>query len=173
MTEYIEVEYEGQTVRQYPDGALRYDNGHFVIKHPGGGPTIDSELSPVYNARKADLKARQQAEFQEEVQRALVSQVAKDGTLPLRKTAGGEVAGWIGNLGAEMRQKTAPKEHGISNYVKVLKEVGQMAGLIEEKKHETLNVDKLALIVTPGTREHVEGLLQKLVAASGDDSSGE
>ena len=39
--------------------------------------------------------------------------------------------------------------------------------LIEEKKNETVNVDKLALIVTPGTREHVEGLLQKLAAASG------
>ena len=173
MPDYIEVEYNGETVREYPDGALRYDNGHFVIKHPGGGPTIDSELSPVYNARKADLKARQQADFRDEVQRALVSQVAKDGTLPLQKTAGGEVASWLGNLGAEMRHKTAPKEHGISNYVKVLKEVGQMAGLIKEKETGTVNVDKLALIVTPGTREHVFGLLQKLAAAGGDSDSGD
>ena len=108
-----------------------------------------------------EKQAQEQEDTQRALQRALVTQIAGAKTAP-------DGMGHLGELlVAELAQETAPKEHGISNYVKALKNYGQMAGLIKEKKHETVNVDKLALIVTPGTREHVEGLLQKLAAASG------
>ncbi len=151
-------------MRQYPDGALRHANGHFVVQHPGGADTIDGERSLELNARRWDMEHEKQALEQEETQRAyqraLVSRVAGAKTLP---EATEKLAG---HLVAELDAPTAPKEHGIRNYSAALDWVGKRAGLIEEKKHETLNVDKLALIVTPGTREHVEGLLQKLVAVN-------
>ena len=168
MKEYIEVEHEGQTVRQYPDGALRHANGHFVVQHPLAAETIDRERSLELNERRWTMERENQRQEQEDTQRAyqraLVSRVAGAKTLP---EATEKLAG---HLVAELDAPTAPKEHGIRNYSAALDWVGKRAGLIEEKKHETLNVDKLALIVTPGTREHVEGLLQKLAAASGDAS---
>ncbi len=159
---------------EYSDGSVRRPGDHgsgayFVRQPPYAAVTIDAERSQELHERKRALKVAQEQEFKDEVQHALVSQVASGNSLPLRKTAAGEVAGWVGNLGAEMRQDTAPKEHGISNYVKVLKEVGQMAGLIKEKETGNITIDK-AVILSAGTREHVEGLLQKLAAASGDDS---
>lgn len=153
---------------EYSDGSVRRPGDHgsgayFVRQPPYAAVTIDAERSQVLHERKRALKVAQEQEFQEEVQRALVSKVAG------ARTPAGAVGTWVGHLASEMDAKTAPKEHGISNYVKVLKEVGQMAGLIEERKHETVNIDK-AVILSAGTREHVEGLLQKLAAASGSVS---
>ena len=168
MTDYTETEYEGETVRLYPNGAMRHDDGRFVTRYPSDAPIIDSELAVEYNARRWELERTRQAQEQEETtrayQRALVSQVAGAKTLP---EATEKLAG---HLVAELDAPTAPKEHGIRNYSAALEWVEKRAGLIKEKETGTVNIDKLALIVTPGTREHVEGLLQKLVAASGDAS---
>ena len=168
MTEYIEVEYNGEMVREYPDGALRHANGHFVVQHPLAAETIDRERSLELNERRWDMERENQRQEQEETQRAyqraLVSRVAGAKTLP---EATEKLAG---HLVAELDAPTAPKEHGIRNYSAALEWVNKRAGLIKEKETGTVNVDKLALIVTPGTREHVEGLLQKLAAASGSVS---
>ena len=160
-----QIEYKEQEAYRYSDGSVRNASGHWLDKPPGAAVVIDKVRSQELHDRKAAKRDREQAEFKAEVQRALVANVAG------AKTPGGAVAKWYGHFAAEMDQATGPKEHGLLNYVKAAKEGAIVAGLIEEKKHETLNVDKLALIVTPGTREHVEGLLQKLAAASGDDSS--
>ena len=166
MTDYIEVEHEGRIVRQYPDGSLREPNGYWVTKHPGGAPTIDSELSPAYNARRWELERTRQAQQREDTQRAfqraLVSQV------PGAKTLDGAVEQLAGSLVAELATDGAVKEHGIKNWVGGSDWALKHAGLIKEKENEpTVNIDK-AVFLAPGTREHVAGLLQSLVASDED-----
>ena len=160
MTDYIEVEHEGETVRQYPNGALRHANGHFVTRYPSDAPIIDSELSVEYNARRWDEERSQAAQEREETQRALARSL-------VTQVAGAKVpADGMGALGdilvAELAQDTAAKEHGISNYVKVMKEYGRMAGLIKEKEsQQTLNIDK-AVILSQDAEAHVAMLLERL-----------
>lgn len=150
MTDYIETTFNEQPAREYPDGSIRNEQGHWLTRHPGSASVIDSERSQELHARKAAKRQAQRDDFEAEVQRALVSQVAKEGALPLRKTAGGEIAGWIGNLGAEMRQKSAPKEHGIRNYQAVTREVAITAGLIEEKKADDRQITAIQVNIAPG-----------------------
>ena len=156
MTEYTETTFNDQPAREYPDGSIRNEQGHWLTRHPGSATVIDSDRSQELHARKAAKKQVQEQEFQEEVQRALVSQVAG------AKTPAGAVGAWVGHLASEMDAKSAPKEHGISNYVKVLKEVGQMAGLIQEKVTDNRQVNIENINLSQDAEAHVAMLLERL-----------
>jgi hypothetical protein len=169
MTDYIEVEYNGETVRQWPDGSLRHPNGQLVAQHPLAAPTINQELSAEYNQRRWDEEraqgAERQAESQRAFQRALVSQV------PGAKTLDGAVEQLAGGLVAELATDGAVKEHGIKNWVSGTDWALKQAGLIEEKQADNRQVNiENATFMSAGTREHVKGLLQKLAPADGSPS---
>jgi hypothetical protein len=157
--QYTEVEYNGNTVRQYPDGALRQANGQLVAQHPLAAATITEETSPLLNKRRWDLEHARVAEEREETQRAIAASLMQQVGTKSAPKALGKLSGL---LVAEMAHETAPKEHGISNYVKVLKEVGQMAGLIQEKVTDNRQVNIENINLSPDAEAHVAMLLERL-----------
>lgn len=51
---YELVEYDGRTVRKYPDGALRDDKGHYVKRSPQAPPLYDSQSGAIARQGQVD-----------------------------------------------------------------------------------------------------------------------
>ena len=171
MTEYTEVEHEGRIVRQYPDGALREPNGHFVVQHPLAAETIDHARSLELNQRRWEQERENQRQERDETQRALarslVTQIAGAKTPADGMGAMGDI------LVTEMTGAGAAKEHGVSNYVRVMEKYGQLAGLIKEKVTDNRQVNIENLNLSPDASEHATMLLarlqERLVSRENDD----
>ena len=149
-----EIEYNGQQAYKYSDGSIRNKQGHWLARHPGGAGVIDGERSKQLHARKAEIKRQREAEYHEEVQRALVRKVARG-----RGTVAQAGAKLVENLAGALAPSDAVKEHGIRNYKEGVDYVLRQAQLVKEKEQGTINIDKAVIAVDAGERARTLRLL--------------